>query len=728
MRIGSRILTGDGRYSTVKNRLVGFNAAVGDVVVRIADELYPSTQGGQEWPFQSLDKCLHRDCCCFVVRCCPASRASQISRPRDSRQPAVFLDPLFLRYKGRRFLPGDSLPGQFPCLSSFLAQLHETPVIMPPTMSKQMQTQQFIQSTFKGNMHRSWVPQEKGTADKTSASRPWMGWGISHGTLQGITGWSSPSRAAYWDYLQKKLHESLADSPDESLYPEDPDEAPWVRKEEKQKRLLLLRRLAQVGLRKNYLLLIAIFLKTGELPVDGGNAEDGPATHDRHDAWRNQDIPRQTALAVKQADIISQVWLDRRHGGGDRYACMAVKARYNNHCVLTRGRSAQPALIIPHDMATNLPPEQDDYWMDDFWQALASFWPEARAWRNKIEETQRGRRDSNMLPLEPSAMAMWNRLQFALRPIADPSAPKTSLFLQLIWLKNFNPVTGLVDSKGGYPANLGPLADGRAERARENHIPIHTGDVFKLTSPTEDTSVNPESHPLPGYTELEIQYHLNTALFSIVASDSLELLFRGPPPDIPPFQPTQNEMEQKLRPDWDFLIQEAMNQDILDERTAYQWRVAFVWLETDRLLVARRRWTERLAASRDMGTSWKRTYYRSLRREVKRGRQGRSHPPVSTGTCSHPSPIEPCPSSTLLGRIPRIPQVSSRGLSPVLHALKYSSRGLPPCARILRHLHSKATLPHPSKAFRKRLHHSKASRKRPSSHSLISPKSCGSQA
>lgn len=68
-------------------------------------------------------------------------------------------------------------------------------------------------------------------------------------------------------------------------------------------------------------------------------------------------------------------------------------------------------------------------------------------------------------------------------------------------------------------------------------------------------------------------------------------------------------MEQKLRPDWDFLIQEAMEQDILDEETAYQWRVAFTWLVTDRFLEARRRWTERLAAS--MGKSWKRTHHRN---------------------------------------------------------------------------------------------------------------------
>lgn len=412
-------------------------------------------------------------------------------------------------------------------------------------MPNRIQTQKVIQSTFIGNKPRSWVAQEEGTADGLSI----------------LENCPAQLRAAYWDYLQMKLHESLADSPDEALYPEDPDEAPWLEKEEKRRRHMLLRRLTQVGLRKNYLILVAIFHETGELPVDGGNAEEGhdespisesdateptaPASHDRYDAWMNGNIPRQTALAVKQADIISQVWLNRRHDGGDQYvgadACKVVKARYNNHCVLTHGRLAQPALIIPHDIATNNPPELDDYWMDDFWQALGSFWPEARVWRKGIEETRRGKpaglRDHNMLPLEPSPMAMWNRLQFALRPIADPSAPKTSLFLQFIWLNIFNPATGL-DTKGWYPAQLGPLTDGRAERARENHPGdlfhpmIHTGDVFKLTSPNQGTSVNPGSHPLPGYTQLEMQYHLNTALFSIVAPDSLKLLFRGPVPDM----------------------------------------------------------------------------------------------------------------------------------------------------------------------------------------------------
>ncbi|KAL1890724.1 hypothetical protein Sste5346_008048 [Sporothrix stenoceras] len=109
-----------------------------------------------------------------------------------------------------------------------------------------------------------------------------------------------------------------------------------------------------------------------------------------------------------------------------------------------------------------------------------------------------GKQTVNTLPLGSTALKLWDRYMFALRPIEDPDRPLHNIYLQVVWL--------LPD-----PQTIG-IPQGLAD-----------GDIIHLR--TSD----PEQHPLPSLPLLQMQCRARQIVAGIRTPSILREIFRGNP-------------------------------------------------------------------------------------------------------------------------------------------------------------------------------------------------------
>jgi len=149
----------------------------------------------------------------------------------------------------------------------------------------------------------------------------------------------------------------------------------------------------------------------------------------------------------------------------------------------------------------------------DFWDLLKIFWTTERitSWKNQIfldlNNPDVGIEASfNLISLTAHEHAMWNEGLFALKPLTL-SDDKKQLTLQFSWQPQYDHrhemdlLTKPVSSKG-LKDTTKDGKKGALFYARNDGSPhvVESGDIFKLT--TE----NPESHPLPNWNLLEMQW------------------------------------------------------------------------------------------------------------------------------------------------------------------------------------------------------------------------------
>lgn len=144
----------------------------------------------------------------------------------------------------------------------------------------------------------------------------------------------------------------------------------------------------------------------------------------------------------------------------------------------------------------------------------------AEMFRDSADPTKLSDGCHNLISLSPDAHSYWERALFALRPVSLSDDEKT-LTVELYWQKK--PSHGRFDtvdlletphsSKGLTQVERSSLAILYEDGIQK---PIHSGDVFILT--THD----PQTHPLPSFGLLEMQWHLSRIVSMSGAAEVLD--------------------------------------------------------------------------------------------------------------------------------------------------------------------------------------------------------------
>lgn len=227
---------------------------------------------------------------------------------------------------------------------------------------------------------------------------------------------------------------------------------------------------------------------------------------------------------------------------------------YGNRCVLTGRDHAQGAHIVPVRALAKT--------MTSIWQWLRVLWPLERIQTFETEESR------NILPLGIEAHWMWDRHDFALRPIQDPSRPD-QLYLQLEWIGEMNTETGLVSTQRDERRGTLVMYD----RGDATSCPkIANGSVFRFTT------ADPGIAPLPDFRLMQAQYAIHRLCGSVRTAGALSIIFSGNPPDCSEDDDLSFDARMaRIDPVWDDMIRTAMDCRVLDEAEAGRWADAFFY-------------------------------------------------------------------------------------------------------------------------------------------------------
>jgi hypothetical protein len=143
----------------------------------------------------------------------------------------------------------------------------------------------------------------------------------------------------------------------------------------------------------------------GEL---GGDQVATPGT--KRSAPNSSDIPQTPSKKQKQANTQQDDQAERKkRGAKDVKAQRDVVGFYKDKCVLKGHGNAQGAHVWPINVRSHGKAKL-------FWMMAGMLWPEdkAKAWREALESDMG--RITNIIPMEPTAQDMFDRLEFALKP------------------------------------------------------------------------------------------------------------------------------------------------------------------------------------------------------------------------------------------------------------------------------------------------------------------------
>ncbi|QSS50626.1 hypothetical protein I7I53_11384 [Histoplasma capsulatum var. duboisii H88] len=193
--------------------------------------------------------------------------------------------------------------------------------------------------------------------------------------------------------------------------------------------------------------------------------------------------------------------------------------------VLTNVSLCEVAHIFPHCMINEMPPQTSlTAAIPPFWKLLRFFFEPDRLnrWRAEIfkdpsNPTQTADGCQNMICLDPTAHEMWSRGQFALRPVSMSDDCK-ELTVQFYWQPK--PPHDRFDSVNIQRA---PGSSRDLSRVGGNYLAIFNNTDFARAIKSGDTFIfrtaNPDTHPLPSFELLDMQWCLQRIVSMSGAAD-----------------------------------------------------------------------------------------------------------------------------------------------------------------------------------------------------------------
>ncbi len=260
-----------------------------------------------------------------------------------------------------------------------------------------------------------------------------------------------------------------------------------------------------------------------------------------------------------------------RRSNEDKTAQKSIPFWYGRKCVLSGGDDVVEGAHI-------VPVRTKSAGLVSIWESLTRLWP-LPDMAGQADEmagiTNHGNEHLNVLPLNPTAHALWDKYRFALRPIADPEQPDHRLYLQMVWLSGGHQQQeqqqwgSIVDFRR--PQRRGD--DGDKDDQYPHFPPVCHGDVLQLATP------DPATRPLPNMRLLQMQYGAHRLLSGMRSAGALSTIFSGNPP-----QDGDDDGDDDLGslehlpvpPEWESLLGDAVETGVLSQAASRLWARAFV--------------------------------------------------------------------------------------------------------------------------------------------------------
>ena len=155
---------------------------------------------------------------------------------------------------------------------------------------------------------------------------------------------------------------------------------------------------------------------------------------------------------------------------------------------------------------------KDNIHLEGFWDLLGLFWTADQLveWKRRIFPENIPEKDigccRNLICLSPEVHRLWKKGLFALKPIKDDSKPN-EITVEFFWLpKSKHKKHDRVDILTEPQSSRGLTGSANAyilyDQGGEVYKKVESGQSFKIV--TE----NPDTHPLPDYEILNMQWHL----------------------------------------------------------------------------------------------------------------------------------------------------------------------------------------------------------------------------
>lgn len=210
---------------------------------------------------------------------------------------------------------------------------------------------------------------------------------------------------------------------------------------------------------------------------------------------------------------------------------------------------------------------------DTLWDLLANFWTEEEVatWDDAITSSKG--RLKNILPMEPTAHALFDRFTFALRPVRCPEQPDKRIYLQFDMDLEVDPDK----FKRRQPKNLLPLINYRAPvrgkgEGNQAYEVIRHGQILEIENTDGD------ENKLPSFDILDITYTLTRIIGALRSAGLLALMFQGQPPEVDPVaagkvtSPATTALANQLPAFQEAMLEAALEAGVITEETMPGWR------------------------------------------------------------------------------------------------------------------------------------------------------------
>lgn len=202
-------------------------------------------------------------------------------------------------------------------------------------------------------------------------------------------------------------------------------------------------------------------------------------------------------------------------------------------------------------------------------ELLANFWTEEEVaiWEDVV--TSEKGRFKNILPMEPTAHALFDRFAFALRPVRCPEQPNKRIYLQF----DMN----LEVDKDGFerrqPKNMLPLTNYRAPVGGEGEG-NQAYEVIRHGQIVEIENMDGDEDKLPSFDILNVTYALTRIIGALKGAGLHALMFQGQPPEVDPSVSGNVTTEEtyRLPPLQEAMLEAALESGIITEETMPGWR------------------------------------------------------------------------------------------------------------------------------------------------------------
>ncbi|KAK8071573.1 hypothetical protein PG996_004921 [Apiospora saccharicola] len=245
-------------------------------------------------------------------------------------------------------------------------------------------------------------------------------------------------------------------------------------------------------------------------------------------------------------------------------------------CVFTHSTGlVETAHVIPDHIAELNDvgyPEQ----MEAFTTLLSYFFPTKMDDDEAIEELVYELGKPNIIPLQVSFHAGWDRFHLILRPIStDQDDDGSAMKLQFLQLNERDPA--FTDSIYDDPGVNSQLADWwpRSGVAENPPLFIDSGDIYELRAE------GPDERPLPSRMLLDIACRMHQLRHAFKAKDALRSLFREPPPDVAEDVVRERYKQEPTSGFWEGIIEAAMEDCVLSSEDGWKWIVAMEQLDRE---------------------------------------------------------------------------------------------------------------------------------------------------